>query len=996
MRDSKPMRRAVSALLVSAVANLFLPQHTRADEPVQPRKEHFEIQAQSFAGALQAYARQTGEQVVFFSDLGAGRTVQRISGTYTREQVLERILSNTGLTYQRLNANTIAVGPIGGSGSKQSEPKQSPQSDKETAMSNRYPLLCCSATALAMLSMGPRTAAADDAPNAPQGKLEEVVVSGIRSSLRQALDTKRNAGAVVDAISAEDIGKFPDKNVADALQRVPGISVDRIWGEGRDIFVRGTDNTLNRTLMNGQNVASAYWWANDNPSRGFNYDILASELVSSLEVFKSPEADMDEGSIGGLVNVRTRRPMELKPFTIQASAEALYSVLGHKTDPQASGLFSWHDDDRRFGALVSLSYQKRQMRRDGLEGFTDDTLWDITDQTGKVTRNVHSLWGGGSALFEQDRRRVTENATLQWRPLQAWDITLNYVNSDMHMDNHNENYLYLPGGYLLPASTKVTNPVFIPTSDGHQALVGGTLGDGTTTGASIEAIYRQAFIKSRVADLDTTFSSDHWTLHGQAGKTHAEGGSNHDQNYWFQGNTRETLALGPRQIDVSYLDLDPTNGAALHFVPGNERDWIRIMKEDETYAQGDLTFDLDSGFFKSFKTGIKYRDDTVENTRQIGKVSPNNPNLAALTAITLNQVSNGTSPALSQQAATQGSVTRYALVDGGLAQAVINPLLDLQYSLDPLAYYKIEEHITALYAKLAFELGALHGNIGVRGIHTKQESTAYIGNDLATVTRPYNNVLPSINAVYQLRDDLLLRGSVSKAMARDTFQNLSSNITINATTGSASAGNPFLKPIKANQFEVGSEWYFADASLLSGTYFWKSLDTFVYNLTDSEIINNNKLVVTRPFNSDHGAKIQGVELQWQQALWAGFGIVTNYTFTNASVDPIPGQPRVQLQGNSKHQLNTSLYFETPRFSARVSYNYRSEAFGALTMGSQVVTDAYHQIDATASWNVTHDLAIYANAVNITNEIIYQHTADGIPVGFYENGPRYSIGARFKF
>jgi len=240
MRRTKPVRGAVGALLVSAVANLFLQQDARADEHVVARKEHFEIRAQSFAGALQAYARQTGEQVVFFSDLGAGRTVPRISGTYTRDQVLERILANTGLTFQRLNANTIAVGPVASPSSKEPAPtRPSPQSDKDTAMSQRYPLLCCSATALAMLSMGPR-AGAEDAPNPPQGTLEEVVVSGIRSSLRQALDTKRNAGAVVDAISAEDIGKFPDKNVAEALQRVPGIVINREFGEGERVSLRGT------------------------------------------------------------------------------------------------------------------------------------------------------------------------------------------------------------------------------------------------------------------------------------------------------------------------------------------------------------------------------------------------------------------------------------------------------------------------------------------------------------------------------------------------------------------------------------------------------------------------------------------------------------------------------------------------------------------------------------------------------------------------------------
>ncbi|HEV7447801.1 MAG TPA: TonB-dependent receptor plug domain-containing protein, partial [Steroidobacteraceae bacterium] len=374
----RSVRNPMRALLLSAVANLLMPQQGLADDRSDSHEEHFEIRAQPFAGALQAYAQQTGEQVVFFSDVGEGWTVARISGTYTREQVLERILANTGLTYERLNANTIAVSPISGPGSRESQPRQTPPSEKELMMNHRHSVLCCSATALAMLSMGPR-ATAQEAQDVPQGPLAEVVVSGIRNSLRQALDTKRNASAVVDAINSEDIGKFPDKNVADALQRIPGISVDRIWGEGRDIFVRGTDSTLNRTQMNGQNVASAYWWANDNPSRGFNYDILASELVASLEVYKSPEADMDEGSIGGLVNVKTRRPMDLKPFTVQASAEALYSVLPKATDPQASGLFSWHNADGTFGALASLSYQQRQMRRDGLEGFTDNTLWNITD-----------------------------------------------------------------------------------------------------------------------------------------------------------------------------------------------------------------------------------------------------------------------------------------------------------------------------------------------------------------------------------------------------------------------------------------------------------------------------------------------------------------------------------------------------------------------------------------------------------------------------------------
>ncbi|HEY0686583.1 MAG TPA: TonB-dependent receptor [Steroidobacter sp.] len=950
------------------------------------------IPAQPIASALTAFSRQTGLQIVYVSRVADQVQSAAIPGGLSAQEALRRLLDTTGLTFEFLDQRTVTI--VVEKKRDSTVPATRTTSLRED--DSRYIRLVQAEPASSARSESSAKASLPAERSGEARPLEEVVVSGIRGSLRESLDSKREATAIVDVINSEDIGKFPDKNVADSLQRIPGISVDRIWGEGRDIFVRGTDSTMNRTLMNGQSVASAYWWANDNPSRGFNYDILASELVAALEVYKSPEADIDEGSIGGLVNVRTRRPMDLAPFTARVSAEAQYSDLPDEVDPQVSGLLSWQNDAGTFGALGSVSYQTRNMRRDGLEAFPDNTLFDITDQNGNVTRDVYSVWGGGSAIFQQDRERITANATLQFRPDDRWDIALNYVNSDMDMDNHNQNYLFMPGGYKLPAGATVTNPVFIPTSDGRQALVGGRLDDPNTPGASIEPIYREAFIESQVIDLDVSFKGDGWRLHGQSGYTNAEGGSDRDQNYWFQGNTREVINLGPNTIEVAYPDLDATDAAALTLVPANLRDWVRKMEEEEFYAQGDLQVDIDSGFFKSFKTGVKFRDDTVENNRQVGTVDPDNPNYAALSAITMDQVSTGLTPALHGEAATSGSLTRYAWINGDLARQVIDPLLDLQYDFDERAYYKINEQIVAAYVKGDFELGRLRGNAGVRAVRTDQDSTAFINGARGTVSRSYTDYLPSVNAVFGITNDLLLRGAVSRAMARNTFQDLSANITIDATTGSASAGNPQLDPIYADQFELGAEWYFSDASLVSATYFWKSLDTFIYRRTASEAIDGQTLNVTRPFNSDDGADIQGVELQWQQSFGGGFGAVLNYTFTDAEVDPVPGQPKLQLQGNSEDQLNASAYFENDRFSVRLSYNYRSDAFGALTMGSQIVTDAYEQLDATASWNWSDAVVLYATAVNITNEVIYQRTDDGIPVGFYENGPRYSLGARVRF
>lgn len=951
------------------------------------------IPAQPVDSALTELSRQTGLQIVYLSEVADRVKSSAVPSGLSSDEALRRLLADTGLGFEFLDHRTITILP-----SDKVSPAPSPGGPRGATERRRagYIRLAQAEPTPAVREPAQPLSVARVDDSELGGSLEEITVTGIRGSVRESLQTKREATAVLDVITSEDIGKFPDKNVADSLQRIPGISVDRIWGEGRDIFVRGTDSTLNRTVMNGQSVASAYWWANDNPSRGFNYDILASELVAGLEVYKSPQADLDEGSIGGLVNVRTRRPMELAPLTLQMSGEAQYSELSDEVDPQFSGLVSWQNATGTFGALASVSYQTRTMRRDGLEAFPDNTLFDITDENGAVTEDVYVVWGGGSAIFQQDRERITANATLQFRPTDSWDIALNYVNSDMDMDNNNQNYLFMPGGYKLPQGATVTSPQFLPTSDGRRALIGGMLEDSGTPGAAIEPIYRDAFIKSQVIDLDATFDAEGWRAHGQIGYTQAEGGSDRDQNYWFEGDTREVINLRPSAIEVSYPDLDATNPAALHLVPENLRDWVRKMEEDERYVQGDVTFDVDAGWLRSVKTGVKLRDDTVENTRNVGSVSPDNPNLAQLSALTMDAVSGGLTPALQGEAGTSGSLQRYAWLDGDAAKRLINPLLDLQYTFDQRAYYKINEQIAAAYVKGDFESGRLRGNLGVRAIRTDQDSTAFITGALGTVSRTYTDYLPSLNAVFELNSDLLLRGAVSRAMARNTFQDLSANITIDATTGSASAGNPLLDPIYADQFEFGAEWYFADASLVSGTYFWKSLDTFIYRRTASEVIDGQALNVTRPFNSNEGADIQGVELQWQQSFGGGFGMLLNYTFTDAKVDPVPGQPKLKLQGNSEDQLNASVYFENDRFGARLSYNYRSDAYGALTMGSQIVTDAYQQLDASATWNVTQGASVYISAVNITNEVIFQHTADGIPVGFYENGPRYSLGARVKF
>ncbi|MFA9218400.1 MAG: TonB-dependent receptor, partial [Sphingomonadaceae bacterium] len=608
--------------------------------------------------------------------------------------------------------------------------------------------------------------------------LQAVEVRGIRETLKRNLAEKRDAQNVVDSVTAEDLGKFPDKNVADSLQRVPGISVDRTWGEGRDIFVRGTDKNLNMTQLNGQAVASAYWWKNDSQSRGFNYDILPSELVGSLDVYKSPSADLDEGSIGGLVIVKTRKPLQFKkPLTAQFSAEATYSELPKKTDPQLSGLVNWINEDKNFGVLLAVSQQKRTMRRDGLENFTDATKYNIVDQNGVVTPNAYASWGGGTPIFRQNRERTTANLTLQLRPNANTDLSLNYLNSDMDMDNSNQNYLWQIGGLADKNNTiRITNPKFITTSDGTKAVVGGTV--GPDTGVSFEPIFRDAYVKSKVLDLEGTYDADGWKLHGQAGTTSGSGGSNHDRNFWFTGNTRATINLAPDTYEVKYLDMSPLDPSKLTLQ--GARDWIRKMESKENYAQADLTIDVNNSFIKSVKIGAKYRDNTVQNHRTIGTVGPGSPGWISYT---LAELSSGASPQISGKAASAGSLTQFAWVDDALAASKGFTMYDkgMVYAEAKGEYYKIQEKISATYAKADFAFDQVRGDVGARLVRTQQTSEAYQdlsgkGNYvIGSTPRSYTDVLPNLNVVYELRKDLLLRGAVARVMARNTFSDLSAS-----------------------------------------------------------------------------------------------------------------------------------------------------------------------------------------------------------------------------
>jgi iron complex outermembrane recepter protein len=370
----------------------------------------------------------------------------------------------------------------------------------------RHALLIGTASLLALAAMPAAAQTAEPAPPADaDGSVEpapnttvaqdagdEIVVTGIRQSLRKSISAKRNADVLQEVITAEDIGKFPDKNVAEALQRVPGVVINREFGEGERVSLRATAPNLTKTLVNGHAIATADWFVLEQlaATRSFNYLTLPAEIVGQVEVYKSPQADVEEGGIGGTINVHTRNPLDLDPYTVTASAQMVYSGLRKSWDPQASGLFSWRNDAKTVGLLLGAVYQKRDIRRDGVE-----VLGYFTPPNDPATPGDESAALApsliGSALFKQERERYGLNGGLQLRPSDALEINITGLYSKFNADNFNQNYLAW-GTQAIGGGGTLTNATIE-----NGTVVAGTI-TSTPTGRAVvyDAIDRKAFAKT--------------------------------------------------------------------------------------------------------------------------------------------------------------------------------------------------------------------------------------------------------------------------------------------------------------------------------------------------------------------------------------------------------------------------------------------------------------------------------------------------------------------
>ncbi|MDF3983497.1 TonB-dependent receptor [Luteibacter sp. PPL201] len=893
--------------------------------------------------------------------------------------------------------------------------------------------LCCIAGGAVAQDAAPqgRTPTAQEKADAQKAaQLEGVTVTGIRASLEKSLDTKRNADAVVEAVTAEDIGKFPNTNVAEAMTQVPGVVIDRQFGQGDRVSIDGTDPSLNLTFLNGQPISQTPWQYGAQPNRGFDFTMLAPEIIGRLEVFKSPEARLPEGSLGGTVMLHTLQPLDLPANTVRGSFGLNYNDQARPgTRPSASVLYSWKNTANTFGMIASVQHYEEKIDRQGLEIFSYSPVskWAASpavaagiangtlDPNAKVPDEVNSAW------FQQKRKRDTATLGFQIHPTNDWDIDVNSLFIRENFDNWNQSLYPFTGS----SGTLGNVTSFTPGPNG--VITGGHVCGNDNPGCpaiaqgTFDSNIRKSVVRTSAFDLKSTYRGEGWTLGGAAGYSKASndnisqavmepvyaGGYTWDIRHGFNFDSPQAAR------DPANWHMGDTPG--LGGWPGNYGDYNAHSRDG--YAQLDFSKDFDS-FFNQLLVG--YRWNRHEESMAAHVYGPNSPiSLADL----------GTSG--------YTDLNGIGLWDGAASHIMPNP--DAQYAWvrstnggneDPGTFlngtYKIVEKTNAAYAQLNFAGGDWHGNVGIRYVDTKTDGFGY--NYLGAPVLPApagsyvkssqtaKNWLPSLNVAYDVTEDVILRFAAAKVIARAPYNMQVNNLFLNDTVLTGAGGNANIKPYQSKNFSLSAEWYFAPQSYVALTGFYKKVDDYVFmdvvqerhfnsaTSTDPTTFASQLAAglctpdgfctydVSRPENVGSG-KIRGGSLSYQQAFGdTGFGVTANYTYAKGTLDAGGALPY-----NSKNAVSLSPYYEMGPFSARITYNWRSKylAGGYVAGAPPATTEDYADLGATLGYKLNDKVSFTLSGMNLTNEEYKQYIGTtSLPVARYTTGRRYLASVHF--
>jgi len=867
------------------------------------------------------------------------------------------------------------------------------------------PAMAQQAAAPATAASAPAAATAKPAA-APAEAVQSVTVTGYRASLERAMEVKHNANSIVDAISAEDIGKFPDTNAAESLSHLPGIAVDRLYGEGEKVSINGTDPALNRVLINGQTIASGDWGGNpsDTSGRTFNYTLLSPEIIGLMQVYKSPEVRIDEGSIGGTVIINTRKPLDLPANTLRGSIGYTDNDRSKVANPRASVLYSWKNDANDLGVIAAFSHDKQTLAQAGIEFFGYTTGAGIpTTATVTGSGDVQSARmpvAIDSDYFQQTRERNGGQAALQWKPDARNEINLTGMYIEGKYNNYSEARYVCPGCGDADKITAVTVNNGLITG----ATVTAGAGNGNQPYAELDANYRQSIVKTRSLNLRHDFKADDWTLSSQVGTTKASGGKNPEylMKYLLKSGGY-SFNYGPKMAGVLYDNGSASNwglGANSSTVPGDpsvsgslQAGGIYFSKshDKENYGQLDFSHDLDLGPITEVLLGVKLTRHDNGNNAYGNRIN-------TTSAITLDQFGSSTAPSnLYDGLNVSGDIKNWSVADLGDVVSYLNGQPQGAYNTDYAQTFGVKETNKDLYSQFNYEKSGFRGNFGVRYANTGDDASYFLSTDSGTTYTPttthtsYGKFLPSFNVAYDLDSTKTLRFSAARVLARPRYADLAGATSLDKQKFTGSGGNPHLKPYESTNLDLAAEWNYSKDSMVGGEVFFRDVSNYVVSVTNDRLIDGQTYSISSPVNAS-SAKVTGVSVMWQQNLWYGFGLQSNYTYATADTGAGLNLPYL-----SHNTFNVIPYFESGPFSARAVYSWRSQYFTAIgRLNSQDFTDQYKQLDLSGSYQINKQVSVVASATNLLDETYYQFSGTkDAPTAFYKNGRTFVLGLNFK-
>ena len=828
------------------------------------------------------------------------------------------------------------------------------------------------------------TARVDVAFGADVVAMDKFVITGSAVGSARALNQQRAADTLTSIIASDEIGRFADQNVAETMQRIPGLALYRDQGEGRFIVVRGIRPDLNSVRLNGVSLAT--------PERGDRVvalDVLPTDSLAAVEVTKVPTPDMDADGLGGSINVRTRSAFDADGRQLQATAQGQYNHLAERFSSKFSATYGDRSADGKWGFIFSPTWQARRF---ATNNFEEDGGYDLRAVPGAPAgTRAPFLLGIAFREYEITRTRYGASSALEFRPDAQTSLYLRGTFSQFN--DHEIRYVY-----TLP-------------------FVEGTVSSLSDTGATVTGLRRERHdmryrqkdqqILALVAGFERTAGD--WQLDGRIGWSKGEEQRPDEVTVRFRKPNRNSTwsySFAPGMYAPSFSA--PT---AIISDPSQYSEVSRFRLVNSPGEESELNLGVnarrnlrlaDAPAYVKVGLQLREKDKSAAN-ETVDHTVPASFTFASM----LEGQTPDDYPFFSS--GYRASTPKVLQAFYGNRAGFTSTRLLLESVQDD---WESTEDIAAGYLMGGTTVGRLNVLAGARLERTRYENR---GNELNGVTvravrrgRSYENLLPGVHLRYDLDRQTVVRASWSNSLARPSFDDSALRRSVNETARRVTEGNPRLLPLESVNWDASVERYLPSLGLVSAAVFRKNISNFTYQRELPGGDPGTGYTLTTFVNGPKG-HIEGLELAWQQQFRAlpapfnGFGMMANYTRSNseATYPTRPGE-RIEFIGQSREIGNAALTFERGGLFVRLALNFRTPRLREdEPLGGDATTDRWvddhRQLDLSASYRLNRNWEIYAEALNLTDEPfrVYFGKTSSRFVQFEEYGVSGNFGVRWR-